>query len=161
NSPLVFSLEQEPELQGALYSYEPFTGEIKAIIGGLDFRKSEFNRATQALRQPGSSIKPLIYSAALDKGYTPNTIIMDAPIVYEESPGKFWSPKNYGGGYLGPTPMRTGLVQSRNVVTVRMLMDIGTHYVDAYMRKMGLTSQINKYYSMALGANDVYLSELA
>lgn len=82
----VFSLEQPPSLQGALYSYEPFTGEVKAIVGGTDYRKSEFNRATQALRQPGSSIKPPLYAAALDKGYTPNTVVMDAPIVYEESP---------------------------------------------------------------------------
>jgi penicillin-binding protein 1A len=160
-SHLVFALEQEPNLQGALYSYEPFTGEIKAIIGGLDYRKSEFNRATQALRQPGSSIKPLIYSSALDKGYTPNTVIMDAPVVYEESPGKLWTPKNYGGGYSGPTSMRSALVQSKNVVTVRIVMDIGTHYVDAYMRKLGLSTPIYKYYSMALGANDVYLSEMA
>ncbi len=157
----LFALTQEPNLQSALYSYEPFTGEVKAIVGGLDYRKSEFNRATQALRQPGSSIKPLIYSAALDKGYTPNTVIMDSPIVYEESPGKFWTPKNYGGGYSGPTPLRSALVHSRNVVTVRIVMDIGTHYIDAYMRKLGLTSPIQKYYSMALGANDVYLAELA
>lgn len=157
----VFSLEQAPSLQGALYSYEPFTGEVKAIVGGVDYNKSEFNRATQALRQPGSSIKPPIYSAALDKGYTPNTVIMDSPIVYEESPGKFWTPKNYGGGYSGPTTLRSALTHSRNVVTVRIVMDIGTHYIDAYMRKLGLTSDIQKYYSMALGANDVYLSELA
>ncbi|MFO1519321.1 MAG: PBP1A family penicillin-binding protein [bacterium] len=156
-----FSLEQAPDLQGALYSYEPFTGEVKAIIGGTDYNKSEFNRATQALRQPGSSIKPLIYSSALDKGYTPNTIIMDAPIVYEESPGKFWTPKNYGGGYSGPTPLRSALVHSLNVVTVRIVMDVGTHYIDAYMRKLGLTTPIFKYYSMALGANDVILAEIA
>ncbi len=157
----LFSLEQQPSLQGALYSYEPYTGEVKAIVGGVDYRKSEFNRATQALRQPGSSIKPLIYSAALDKGYTPNTVIMDSPIVYEESPGKFWTPKNYGGGYSGPTNLRNALVHSRNVVTVRIVMDVGTHYIAAYMRKLGLTSDIQKYYSMALGANDVYLSEMA
>lgn len=157
----LFSLEQSPSLQSALYSYEPFTGEVKAIVGGVDYAKSEFNRATQALRQPGSAIKPPIYSAALDKGYTPNTVIMDSPLVYEESPGKFWTPKNYGGGYSGPTNLRSALTHSRNVVTVRIVMDIGTHYIDAYLRKLGLTSDIQKYYSMALGANDVYLSELS
>ncbi len=157
----VFSLEQTPNLQSALYSYEPFTGEVKAIVGGVDYKKSEFNRATQALRQPGSSVKPLIYSAAVDKGYTPNTIVMDAPIVYEESPGKFWSPKNYGGSFSGAMTLRNALAHSVNVVCVRITMDIGTHYIDAYMRKLGLTSDIQKYYSMALGANDVYLSEMA
>ncbi len=158
---LIFSLEQAPNLQAALYSYEPFTGEVKAIVGGVDYNKSEFNRATQALRQPGSAIKPPIYSAALDKGYTPNTVIMDSPLVYEESPGKFWTPKNYGGNFTGPTTFRSALTHSRNVVTVRIVMDIGTHYIDAYLRKLGITSDIQKYYSMALGANDVYLSELS
>jgi len=156
-----FTLEQTSEVQSALFSYEPFTGAIKAIIGGRDYDASEFNRATQAQRQPGSSIKPLIYAAALDKGYTPGTIIMDSPISYEESPGHFWNPKNYGGKYYGPTALRNALVNSRNVVTVRILMDIGTHYVAAFMRKVGLTTPIFKYYSMALGANDVILEELA
>lgn len=156
-----FTLYQWPEVQSALFSYEPFTGKIKAVIGGLNYKKSEFNRATQALLQPGSSIKPLIYAAALDKGYTPGTIIMDSPIVYEESPGKFWTPRNYGGKYYGPTAFRHALVNSRNVVTVRILMDIGTHYVAGFMRKLGLTTPIFKYYSMALGANEVKLAELA
>ncbi len=156
-----FSLFQSPEVQSALFSYEAFTGAVKAVIGGQDYKKSEFNRATQALLQPGSSIKPLIYAAALDKGYTPGTIISDSPISYEESPGKFWSPRNYGGKYYGPTAFRHALVNSRNVVTVRILMDIGTHYVAGFMRKLGLTTPIYKYYSMALGANEVKLAELA
>ncbi len=156
-----FVLDQSSEVQAAVFSYEPFGGAVKAIIGGRDFSKSEFNRATQALRQPGSSIKPLIYAAALDKGYTPSTVVMDSPIVYEESPGKFWKPKNYGGKYYGPTAFRNALVNSRNVVTVRILMDIGTHYADAFMRKLGLKTPIFKYYSMALGANDILLEELA
>jgi penicillin-binding protein 1A len=156
-----FTLYQSPEVESALFSYEPFTGAVKAVVGGQSYRQSEFDRATQALLQPGSSIKPLIYAAALDKGYSPGTIIMDSPIVYEESPGKFWSPKNYGGKYYGPTALRNALVNSRNVVTVRILMDIGTHYVAGFMRKMGITTPIYKYYSMALGSNEVKLSELA
>lgn len=156
-----FTLYQSPEVESALFSYEPFSGAVKAIVGGQDFRKSEFNRATQALLQPGSAIKPLIYAAALDKGYTPGTIIMDSPIVYEESPGKFWSPRNYGGKYYGPTAFRNALVNSRNVVTVRILMDIGTHYVAGFMRKLGISTPIYKYYSMALGSNEVKLEELA
>ncbi|HCU24376.1 MAG TPA: hypothetical protein DF383_05100, partial [Deltaproteobacteria bacterium] len=156
-----YIIDQPPEVQAAIFSYEPFSGAIKAIIGGQDFTKSEFNRATQAYRQPGSSIKPLIYAAALDKGYTPSTVIMDSPIAYEESPGKFWRPKNYGGKYYGPTMFRNALVNSRNVVTVRILMDIGTHYAAGFVRKLGLTSPIFKYYSMALGSNEVLLEELA
>jgi penicillin-binding protein 1A len=156
-----FTLYQTPEVESALFSYEPFTGAIKAIVGGKDYHNSEFNRATQALLQPGSSIKPLIYAAALDKGYTPGTIIMDSPIVYEESKGKFWSPKNYGGKYYGPTAFRHALVNSRNVVTVRILMDIGTHYAAGFMRKLGMTTPIYKFYSMALGSNEVKLEELA
>ncbi|MBF0491495.1 MAG: transglycosylase domain-containing protein [Deltaproteobacteria bacterium] len=161
SSALLFSLDQEPDLEGALFSYEPYSGEIKAIVGGVSYLKSEFNRATQAVRQPGSSVKPLIYSAALDKGYTPNTVIQDSPLMFEESPGKFWTPKNYGGGYSGATTFRSALVHSKNVVTVRITMDIGTHYITAYMRKLGLSTPVFKYYSMALGANDVYLSEMA
>ncbi len=156
-----FSLEQTPAVQAALFSFEPFSGAIKSIIGGQDYEKSEFNRATQALRQPGSSIKPLIYAAALDKGYTPGTVVMDSPIVYEESAGKFWNPKNYGGKYYGPTAFRHALVNSRNVVTVRILMDIGTHYAAGFMRKLGISTPIFKYYSMALGANEVFLEELS
>lgn len=161
NTVPIFELYNAPEVQSALFSYEPFTGAVKAIVGGQNFRKSEFNRATQALLQPGSAIKPLIYASALDKGYTPGTIIMDAPISYEESPGKFWTPKNYGNKYYGPTAFRHALVNSRNVPTVRILMDIGTHYVTGFMRKMGIETPIYKYYSMALGANEVKLAELA
>jgi penicillin-binding protein 1A len=156
-----FSLYQSPEVESALFSFEPFSGAVKAVVGGQNYRRSEFNRATQALLQPGSSIKPLIYAAALDKGYSPGTIIMDSPIVYEESEGKFWSPRNYGGKYYGPTAFRNALVNSRNVVTVRILMDIGTHYVAGFMRKVGITTPIYKYYSMALGSNEVKLAELA
>ncbi|MDO8519634.1 MAG: PBP1A family penicillin-binding protein [Deltaproteobacteria bacterium] len=156
-----FSLEQVPKVESALFSYEPSSGFVRAIVGGRDFRQSEFDRTTQAVRQTGSAIKPLIYAAALDKGYTPQTIIEDAPVYYEYLPGRFWSPQNYGGGFKGPTPFRSGLVNSRNVVTVRILMDIGTHYVTAYARKLGITTPIQKYYSMALGANSMKLSELS
>lgn len=156
-----FSLEQDPEVEGSLFSFEPQTGFVRAMVGGYDFNDSEFNRATQALRQTGSVFKPLLYSSALDKGYTPTTIIEDEPIYYEYSPGRFWSPQNYGGGYKGPTSFRSGLVNSRNVVSVRILMDVGTDYVGAYARKLGITSPIQRYYSMALGANDMKLSEIS
>ncbi len=156
-----FSLEQKPEVEGALFSYEPQSGFVRAMVGGKDFKESEFNRALQALRQTGSAIKPLIYSAALDKGYTLNSMIEDAPLYYEYSPGRFWSPQNYGGGFKGPTSFRSALVNSRNVVTVRILMDIGLDYTVAYARKLGITSPMKRVYSMALGANDLKLSELS
>lgn len=157
-----FSLEQTPEVEGAMFSYEPDTGFVRAIVGGRNFNESgEFNRAMQATRQTGSAIKPLIYAAALDKGYTPATIIEDAPIYYEYTPGKFWSPQNYGGGFKGPTSFRSGLVNSRNVVTVRILMDINCDYVAALARKLGITTPIQRYYSMALGSNDMKLYELS
>ena len=154
-----FSLFQEPMIQGALFSMDPHTAGVKAMIGGYDFAKSEFNRATQALRQPGSSFKPIVYAAALDKGYTYNTTIMDSPITFTVG-REVWTPKNYGGGYKGATPFRNCLIFSRNVPTVKIVADIGTHYLTAYARKMGLTSPIEKYLSMALGANGVYLSEV-
>lgn len=157
---LYFSLEQEPEVEGALFSYEIQTGFVRAIVGGKDFKKSEFNRAVQALRQTGSVFKPFVYAAALDKGYSPETIIEDAPIYYEYLPGRFWSPQNYGGGFRGPTSFRSGLVNSRNIVTVRILMDIKPDYVAGYARKLGITSPIQKYYSMALGSNDMKLFEV-
>lgn len=160
DDPNYFSLEQVPEAEAALFSYEPGTGFVRAIVGGKDFSKSEFNRAMIAMRQTGSAIKPLIYSAALDKGFTPDTLIEDSPIFYEYSPGRFWSPQNYGGEFKGPTSFRSGLVNSRNVVTVKILMDIGVDYATAYMRKLGITSPIQRYYAMALGSNDMKLYEL-
>jgi penicillin-binding protein 1A len=156
-----FSLAQYPLVESALFSLDPHTGFIKAMIGGYDFKRSEFNRATQALRQPGSSFKPFIYSSALDKGYTFDTTILDAPITYEVGGReKIWSPKNYGGGYKGPTSFRSAIQFSRNVPTVKIAYDIGIHYITAYARKMGLTSPIDKYLSMALGSNGVYLNEM-
>jgi penicillin-binding protein 1A len=155
-----FSLYQYPKVQGAIFSLNPHTGGVVAMIGGYDFSKSEFNRAVQALRQPGSSIKPYVYAAALDKGYTYNTIINDEPVQYVVGRHKVWSPKNYGGGHKGPTPFINCIKFSRNVPTVKILADIGPHYVTAYQRKMGITTPIDKYLSMALGANVVTLAEM-
>ena len=156
-----FALAQKPLVQGALYSMDPRTGFVKAIVGGYDFADSEFNRATQALRQPGSSFKPFIYSAALDKGYKFTTPILDAPIVYEVGPYQpQWAPKNYGDKFAGLATFESDLVHSRNVPTVKIANDIGIHYVTAYVRKMGFTTPIGKYLSMALGSNGVYLSEM-
>jgi penicillin-binding protein 1A len=156
-----FSLAQRPIVQGALFSLDPHTGEVKAMVGGYDFADSEFNRATQAVRQPGSSFKPFIYSAALDKGYKYTTPIMDSPVVYSVGVGQpAWAPKNYGNKFSGLTTFESDLIHSRNIPTVKIAHDIGLHYLTAYVRKMGLTTTVWKYLSMALGANGVYLSEM-
>lgn len=155
-----FDLAQEPQIQSALMAMDPHDGYIKAMVGGYDFRKSEFNRATQALRQPGSSFKPFVYSSALDKGYTYNTTIIDEPVAYRVGRYKIWKPRNYGGGHKGPTPFQNALRFSRNIPTVKITFDIGTHYLTAYERKMGITTPIDKYLSMALGANVVLLAEM-
>ncbi len=156
-----FLLSQKPLVQGALYSLDPHTGAVKAMVGGYDFADSEFNRAVQAIRQPGSSFKPFIYSSALDKGYRFNTPILDAPVVYQVGPDQPpWSPKNYGEKYSGLTTFESDIIHSRNVPTVKIAHDIGLHYITAYTRKMGITTAIGKYLSMALGANGVYLNEM-
>ena len=155
-----FELFQEPQVQGAIFSMDPHTAGVVAMVGGYNFDTSEFNRATQALRQPGSSFKPFVYASALDKGYTYNTTIMDTPVQYVVGRRSFWSPRNYGGGYKGPTPFQNCIKFSRNVPTVKIVADIGTHYLTAYQRKLGITTLIDKYLSMALGANVVSLSEI-
>jgi len=158
--PQTFELTRTPDLQGALYSMDPYNGFVKALIGGYDYELSEFDRSSQALRQPGSSFKPFVYASALDKGYTFNSNIMDTPVMFKVGIGKFWSPKNYGGGTKGPTPFRNCLVFSRNIPTVKITFDIGMHYLAAYERKLGISTPIDKYLSMALGANVVSLSEM-
>lgn len=155
-----FVLAQIPLVQSALVSADPKTGYVKSIIGGYDFMRSEFNRATQSLRQPGSSFKPFVYASALDKGYTFSTPISDAPVQYRVGLNEYWSPKNYGGGHSGGGNFLENLTYSRNVPTVKLAHDIGLHYLTAYIRKLGLTSPIGKYLSMALGANGVYLNEM-
>ncbi len=156
-----FNLAQKPLVQGAVYSIDPNNGYVKAIVGGWDFADSEFNRATQALRQPGSSFKPFIYAAALDKGFKFSTPIMDSPASYYVGVGQpVWAPKNYDGKYSGLTTFESDLIHSRNVPTVKIAHDIGLHYLTAYVRKMGLETQIWKYLSMALGSNSVYLDQM-
>ena len=155
-----FQLAQEPAVQSALVSVDPNNGFLKAMVGGYDFAKSEFNRATQALRQPGSSFKPFVYAAALDKGYTENTTIVDGPVNFQVGKNMFWAPKNYGGNYGGPMSFKGCITMSRNIPTAKIVFDIGTHYLTAYQRKMGITTQIDKYLSMSLGANAVYLAEM-
>jgi penicillin-binding protein 1A len=155
------SLEQTPVVEGALICMEAETGYVKAMMGGRDFRVSQFNRAIQARRQPGSAFKPLIYAAALDKGYTPATIIIDSPIVFEDIAQDFiWKPRNYEETFHGPTLFRTALAHSRNVVTIKIFKDIGIDYVIEYARKLGVESQLTRDLSLALGSSGLSLLEL-
>jgi len=161
SSGLFFSLEQQPEAQGAVICMQPSTGEIKAMVGGFDFEKSEFNRAVQSRRQPGSAFKPLIYGAAMEKGFSPATIIIDAPIIFDQ-PGmpEKWKPSNYSEKFYGPTRLRVALAKSINVVTVKLLQRVGVRNVVDLAKRLGITSPLDKNYSLALGSSGVTLQEL-
>lgn len=162
---LLLSLEQTPEVQGALIGLDPRSGQVKAMVGGYDFAKSQFNRAIQARRLPGSAIKPLIYAAAIDKGYTAATVILDTPVVYQGKSEKGevteWKPKNYEDKFFGPTTFRHALAHSQNVVTVKVLEDIGVGYAADYIRKLGIESPQNRDLTLALGSSAVTPMELA
>jgi len=156
-----FSLYQEPVAQSALLSIEAETGHVKTMIGGRDYRNSQFNRAYQSRRQPGSAFKPIIYAAALDKGYTAASVIVDSPVVFEDTQRDFvWKPRNYKEKFYGDTLFREALVKSRNVVTIKILQDIGIDYVIDYARKLGITSDISHDLSIALGSSGLSLLEL-
>ncbi|PIE61169.1 MAG: penicillin-binding protein [Desulfobacterales bacterium] len=156
-----FALYQAPVAQAALLSIEAETGHVKTMIGGRDYRNSQFNRAYQSRRQPGSAFKPLVYAAALDKGYTAASVIVDSPVVYEDTTHDFvWKPQNYKEKFYGPTLFREALTQSRNIVTIKILQDIGIDYVINYARKLGITSPINRDLSIALGSSGLSLLEV-
>ena len=149
-----FSLEQEPLVEGALTAMDVETGYIRVMVGGYDFAKSEFNRVTQAMRQPGSAFKPVIYSAAIDKGYTAARMIVDAPLIYDDPiEEKTWKPKNYGGKFHGKTIFRDALIKSRNVLTIKIVEDIGIDYVIDYAKKLGVVSTLSRDNTMALGSS--------
>jgi penicillin-binding protein 1A len=155
-------LEQEPNAQAALLSIEAETGHVKVVVGGRDFRKSQFNRAIQSRRQPGSAFKPVIYAAAIDKGYTPASVIIDSSIVFEDTEQNFtWKPRNYEEKFHGPTLLRDAIAKSRNVVTIKILKDIGIDYAIDYARKLGITSNLSRDLSLALGSSGISLLEIA
>ena len=155
------ALEQQPLVQGALLCLEAGSGHVKVMVGGRDFKESQFNRAVQSRRQPGSAFKPIVYAAALDMDYTPATVIIDSPIVFlDEEQDSKWKPKNYGKKFYGPTLMRVALGKSRNVVTIKILQDIGIDYVIDYSRKLGIASHLDRDLSLALGSSGVSLLEL-
>jgi len=157
----VLTLEQTPKAQSALLCCETETGRIKVMVGGNDFKSNQFNRALQSRRQPGSAFKPVIYAAALDKGYTPASVIIDSPIVFKDEDRDFiWKPKNYKEKFFGPTLLRNALAKSRNVVTIKILRDIGIDYTIDYARRLGITSDISRNLSSALGSSGLSLLEI-
>ena len=159
-----WEITQLPEVEGAFVAMDPRDGAIKALVGGFDFGKNKFNHVTQAWRQPGSSFKPFIYSAALEKGFTPATVINDGPLFFDAGTtgGQPWEPKNYGGGYDGPMSMRTALMKSKNLVSIRILQSIGTRYAQEWITNFGFDKEKHPaYLPMALGAGSVTPMQMA
>ncbi|MCL2885732.1 MAG: penicillin-binding protein 1A [Betaproteobacteria bacterium] len=153
-----WQISQLPEVESAFVSLSPQDGAIRALVGGFDFNRNKFNHVTQAWRQPGSSFKPFIYSAALEKGYGPGSIIDDSPLVVpaSETGSQTWEPRNYDGKYEGPMALRTALAKSKNLVSVRLLQSIGTHYTQDYTSRFGFDAARHPpYLTMALGAGSV------
>lgn len=155
-----FTLRQIPNVNGALIALDPFTGRVLAMQGGWKFDKSVFNRATQAKRQPGSAFKPFIYLAALDKGYTPSSIIVDAPLSFTDATGNVWNPENYSGEYYGATPLRVGVEKSRNLMTIRLTQNIGMDTVVEYAKKFGINDKMEPHLANALGSTETTLMQL-
>jgi penicillin-binding protein 1A len=147
-----FELTQIPKAEAALVSLQPEDGALRALVGGLSFSRSKFNRAVQAQRQPGSSFKPFLYSAAMERGYTPATIVLDAPVVFRDRVGHVWQPQNDNGKFSGPMRMREALVQSRNLVSVRLLDAIGVDFARKYITQFGFKLEsLPANLSMSLG----------
>lgn len=155
-----FALDQTPDVQAALVSIDPRTGGVKAMVGGYDFRKSQFNRALQAKRNAGSAFKPIIYAAALDKGFSPATVIEDTEVEYPDGSGGIWKPRNYDHIFRGPVTMREALTYSINIVSVKIMEQIGADYAAEYARRFGFSSPIPANLALALGAATVSPFEL-
>ena len=157
----IFALRQLPLANGGIVVMDPFTGRVLALSGGFSFRKSEFNRATQALRQPGSAFKPFIYALALENGYTPSTLILDAPLVLEQGYDlKMWKPENYGKKFYGPSTLRMGLEKSRNLMTVRIAQDLGLKKIVNFSKKLGIYDNPSELLSISLGSAETTLLKL-
>ena len=159
-----WEITQLPEVEGAFVALDPRTGAIRALVGGFDFDKNKFNHASQAWRQPGSSFKPFIYSAALEKGFTPATIVNDAPLFFDAgvTGGQPWEPKNYDGKYDGPMSVRTGLAKSKNMISIRLLQAVGPKTAQQWVSKFGFDADKHPpFLTMALGAGSVTPLQLA
>ena len=157
----IFALRQLPLANGGIVVMDPFTGRVLALSGGFSFKKSEFNRATQALRQPGSAFKPFIYALALENGYTPSTLILDAPLVLEQGYDlKMWKPENYGKKFYGPSTLRMGLEKSRNLMTVRIAQDLGLKKIVNFSKQLGIYDNPSELLSISLGSAETTLLKL-
>jgi penicillin-binding protein 1A len=158
-----WQIAQLPEVEGGFVSANPQDGGIRAMVGGFDFNRNKYNHVTQAWRQPGSGFKPFIYSAALEKGFTPATMVNDAPVVVDPflTGGQVWEPRNYDGKFEGPMKLRTGLAKSKNMVSIRVLQSIGTQYAQDYVTRFGFDAEKHPpYLTMALGAGSVTLWQM-
>jgi penicillin-binding protein 1A len=157
-----YGLRQIPQVQGGLVALDPHTGRVLAMVGGFSPAMSVFNRATQALRQPGSSFKPFVYLTALNQGFTPSSLVMDAPFAFDPGGGQpVWRPENYSHEFYGPTPLRVGIEKSRNVMTVRLAQQIGMDKVKALVEKFGIVDNLQPYLPMSLGAGETTVLRLA
>ena len=156
-----YELKQLPKANGSIIVMDPFTGRVLALSGGFSFKRSEFNRATQALRQPGSAFKPFIYTLALENKYSPSTLILDAPLVLEQGTDlKMWKPENYGKKFYGPSTLRTGLEKSRNLMTVRVAQDLGIKKIAEFSTKLGIYQNPDELLSISLGSAETTLLKL-
>jgi penicillin-binding protein 1A len=156
-----FALRQIPGVGGGVVAIDPHTGRVLAMAGGWSFDLSQFNRVTQAVRQPGSAFKPFVYLPALDNGFTPSSLVLDAPIVIDQGPGQArWKPSNYSRNFFGPSPLRVGVEQSRNLMTVRLAQNIGMDKVADYAERFGIVDKLPEHLSMALGAGETTLLRL-
>ena len=156
-----YSLRQLPKVNGGIVVMDPYTGRVLALSGGYSFKKSEFNRATQALRQPGSAFKPFVYALALENGYTPTSLILDAPLVLDQGDDlKMWKPENYGKKFYGPSTLRVGLEKSRNLMTIRIAQDLGLPKIINFSKNLGIYDNPEKLLSISLGSAETTLLKL-
>jgi penicillin-binding protein 1A len=155
-----FHLVQIPDVEGALVAMDPHTGRVLAMVGGFSYGNSQFNRAVQALRQPGSSFKPIVYAAALDNGYSPASVLLDAPIEFKLQNGDIYKPKNYEKNFFGPSTLRRGIEQSRNTMTVRLADDLGMTKIADLAQRLGIYEKMPNQLSMALGAGETTLLKM-
>ena len=153
-------LVQMPDVEGALVAMDPHTGRVLSLAGGFSYGKSQFNRAVQALRQPGSSFKPIVYAAALDNGYSPASVVLDAPVEFKMPNGKMWRPKNYQKKFYGPSTLRRGIEQSRNVMTVRLADELGMTKIADLAQRLGIYEKLPLQLAMALGAGETTLMKM-
>ena len=156
-----YSLQQLPKINGGIVVMDPYTGRVLALNGGFSFKKSEFNRATQAKRQPGSAFKPFVYALALENNYTPTSLVLDAPLVLDQGDDlKLWKPENYGKKFYGPSTIRTGLEKSRNLMTVRIAQDLGLDKIINYSKKLSIYENPEELLSISLGSAETTLMQL-